>query len=281
MPDFELIRSGDHRRRTGRIRRRHSRRAAWLEVACIEKEPALGGTCLRIGCIPSKALLESSELFREAKEKFSQPRDRRCRTLSWIWPRCSSESTRSSRSDEGRRSVSSRRTRLPAISGRLDSAAPGKVVVENKEGKTELRSETHPDRHRQQARQPCRRGNRMATASAPARKRSPIRSAEAPRRDRRRLYRPGAGLGLAPARRKSNRSRISRPHFARHGFRNRRRGQKLFESKGLEFRLGQESDRRARETPTGAVVECEGDAPLECDRVLLSVGACRIPTTSV
>src|SRR2546423_11091009 len=39
-----------------------------LNVACIEKEPALGGTCLRIGCIPSKALLESSELFLEARD---------------------------------------------------------------------------------------------------------------------------------------------------------------------------------------------------------------------
>ncbi len=38
-----------------------------LNVACIEKEPALGGTCLRVGCIPSKALLESSELFEQAK----------------------------------------------------------------------------------------------------------------------------------------------------------------------------------------------------------------------
>jgi len=40
-----------------------------LNVACIEKEPALGGTCLRVGCIPSKALLESSELFAEASGK--------------------------------------------------------------------------------------------------------------------------------------------------------------------------------------------------------------------
>src|SRR5882672_5587759 len=39
-----------------------------LNVACVEKEPALGGTCLRIGCIPSKALLESSERFRETKD---------------------------------------------------------------------------------------------------------------------------------------------------------------------------------------------------------------------
>jgi dihydrolipoamide dehydrogenase len=42
-----------------------------LDVACVEKEKALGGTCLRIGCIPSKALLESSELYREAREGLS------------------------------------------------------------------------------------------------------------------------------------------------------------------------------------------------------------------
>jgi dihydrolipoamide dehydrogenase len=34
-----------------------------LKVAVVEREKALGGTCLRIGCIPSKALLESSEQF--------------------------------------------------------------------------------------------------------------------------------------------------------------------------------------------------------------------------
>lgn len=42
-----------------------------LNVACVEEASALGGTCLRIGCIPSKALLESSERFAEAKERFA------------------------------------------------------------------------------------------------------------------------------------------------------------------------------------------------------------------
>ena len=37
-----------------------------MRVACVEKQ-ALGGTCLNVGCIPSKALLESSELFRQAE----------------------------------------------------------------------------------------------------------------------------------------------------------------------------------------------------------------------
>lgn len=43
-----------------------------LNVACVEKHKALGGTCLRVGCIPSKALLESSELFERAKSGLGQ-----------------------------------------------------------------------------------------------------------------------------------------------------------------------------------------------------------------
>jgi dihydrolipoamide dehydrogenase len=41
-----------------------------LRVACIEKHAELGGTCLRIGCIPSKALLDSSELYWQARRHF-------------------------------------------------------------------------------------------------------------------------------------------------------------------------------------------------------------------
>lgn len=37
-----------------------------LKVACVEMRRALGGTCLNVGCIPSKALLHASELFEEA-----------------------------------------------------------------------------------------------------------------------------------------------------------------------------------------------------------------------
>jgi dihydrolipoamide dehydrogenase len=42
-----------------------------LRTACVEKMPTLGGTCLNVGCIPSKALLDSSEWFAQAKEKFA------------------------------------------------------------------------------------------------------------------------------------------------------------------------------------------------------------------
>src|SRR5699024_1262103 len=48
-----------------------------MTVACIDKwlnpgdKPSLGGTCLNAGCIPSKALLESSELYHKAQKQFA------------------------------------------------------------------------------------------------------------------------------------------------------------------------------------------------------------------
>ncbi len=49
-------------------------RAAQLgaKVACIEKEPELGGTCLRVGCIPTKAWVQTAFALREAKESFGK-----------------------------------------------------------------------------------------------------------------------------------------------------------------------------------------------------------------
>lgn len=43
-----------------------------MSVACGEKDAGLGGTCTNVGCIPSKALLHSSELYHEATHGFAQ-----------------------------------------------------------------------------------------------------------------------------------------------------------------------------------------------------------------
>ncbi len=43
-----------------------------MKVACVEKRDTLGGTCLNIGCIPSKALLSASEKYHEAESEFSK-----------------------------------------------------------------------------------------------------------------------------------------------------------------------------------------------------------------
>jgi pyruvate/2-oxoglutarate dehydrogenase complex dihydrolipoamide dehydrogenase (E3) component len=40
-----------------------------MKMACVEKSRTLGGTCLNVGCIPSKALLDSSKLFQLSKER--------------------------------------------------------------------------------------------------------------------------------------------------------------------------------------------------------------------
>ncbi len=42
-----------------------------LKTACVEMRGTLGGTCLNVGCIPSKALLQSSEFFHEASHGFA------------------------------------------------------------------------------------------------------------------------------------------------------------------------------------------------------------------
>ena len=43
-----------------------------LKTACIESRGTLGGTCLNIGCIPSKSLLNLSESYHKAKNEFKK-----------------------------------------------------------------------------------------------------------------------------------------------------------------------------------------------------------------
>src|ERR1700694_6065076 len=49
-------------------------RAAQLgaSVACVEREAELGGTCLRVGCIPTKAWVQTSLLLKQAAETFAK-----------------------------------------------------------------------------------------------------------------------------------------------------------------------------------------------------------------
>jgi dihydrolipoamide dehydrogenase len=42
-----------------------------LKTACVEKGPTLGGTCLNVGCIPSKSLLHASEMYELARKDFA------------------------------------------------------------------------------------------------------------------------------------------------------------------------------------------------------------------
>merc|ERR1719253_2518751 len=42
-----------------------------MKVTCIEKRGKLGGTCLNVGCIPSKALLNASHMYHDAEHSFA------------------------------------------------------------------------------------------------------------------------------------------------------------------------------------------------------------------
>ena len=53
-----------------------------LKTACAESRETLGGTCLNVGCIPSKALLHASELFEEAHARHARQMGRQDRAAS-------------------------------------------------------------------------------------------------------------------------------------------------------------------------------------------------------
>jgi hypothetical protein len=73
----EGLRLGHHRRGPGRYRCHYEGYVAAIKAAqlglntvCIEKRGSLGGTCLNVGCIPSKALLNISHKVHEAQHEF-------------------------------------------------------------------------------------------------------------------------------------------------------------------------------------------------------------------
>jgi len=108
-----------------------------MKVAVIEKEPTLGGTCLNVGCIPSKAMLESSERFEEAKHELKKHGvklsgvELDLATMLQRKDRIVNQLTKGIEGLFKKNSI----TRLKGH-GRLNG--PGKVVVESTEGTTEL-----------------------------------------------------------------------------------------------------------------------------------------------
>ena len=88
-----------------------------LKVAVVEKRATLGGTCLNVGCIPSKALLHASELFEEASARLRQDGHQRlgaeARSAAMMNVQAARASTATSRAS----SSCSRRTRSTGFNG--------------------------------------------------------------------------------------------------------------------------------------------------------------------
>src|SRR6266850_3382898 len=100
-----------------------------LNVGCVEIDPALGGTCLRIGCIPSKALLESSERYHETKEALA-PHGVRVQGVSLDLPTMLKRKDEIVRGLTGGVDMLFKKNKVTRYLGRGRLAGPGRVVVE-------------------------------------------------------------------------------------------------------------------------------------------------------
>jgi dihydrolipoamide dehydrogenase len=246
-----------------------------MNVGCVERESALGGTCLRIGCIPSKALLESTELFHEAQNSFAAHGIRVSGVSADLKAMLDRKDKIVSTLTRGVDSLF-KKNKITRYSGHATIPGSGKVAVDTGGERAELTA----------------RNIIIATGSKPA---------------------PLPGVELDGDRIGTSTEALSYPNVPAHlvvigagyigmelGSVWRRLGakvtvleyfdrilpgmdseiaaeaQKLFTRQGFEFRLGTKV-LSARKKGGQCVVECKGSDPIACDRVLLAAG--RAPNT--
>ena len=107
-----------------------------MKVACVERS-ALGGTCLNVGCIPSKALLESSELYARAKKGLDHHGIGLGEVSFDLGPMMARKEKIVRTMNQGIAALF-RGRKVEPIEGTARIAAPGRVQVENGEGMREL-----------------------------------------------------------------------------------------------------------------------------------------------
>ena len=108
-----------------------------LRTACIENRETLGGTCLNIGCIPSKALLQSSEKFAEARQALAEHGVKVGEVgldLAAMMGRKDKVVTTLTRGVE----FLFRKNKVDWVKGKARIAAPGRIAVTAADGATEI-----------------------------------------------------------------------------------------------------------------------------------------------
>jgi dihydrolipoamide dehydrogenase len=246
-----------------------------LNVGVVEQESVLGGTCLRVGCIPSKALLESSELYTEARQSFA----RHGIVLSSVELDLKAMLRRKEQIVNGlTKGVESlfKKNKITRYFGHGKISGPGSVSVQAKEGAIELSA----------------KNILIATGSKPSSlpgiqidREHVVTSTEAlsftdvPKR----LILIGAGyIGLELG---SVWNRLGSKVIVLEYLNRILPGmdseiaadaQKVFEKQGLDFKLGKKVN-AARAEGAEAIVEVQGDEPIRADKVLVAVG--RVPNT--
>jgi dihydrolipoamide dehydrogenase len=245
-----------------------------LNVACIEEEPKLGGTCLRIGCIPSKALLEASHHFYAAGHEF-EAFGVKVGKVTLDLPRMLQHKDEVVDANTGGVDMLFKKNKVTRYEGHGKITGPGKVEVTGRQSAqltakhiiiaTGSRSSNLKGVEVD--------GDRIGTST------EALSYSEVPKH----LVVIGAGyIGLEMA---SVWARLGSkvtvleyldrilPGMDSEIASNAKR---IFEKQGLEFRLGSRVT-GAKKKGKGAIVEIEGAEPIECDRVLVAVG--RTPYT--
>ena len=108
-----------------------------LKTACIDKRGAFGGTCLNVGCIPSKALLHASELYAHAEELFPKM-GIEAKSLSVDLKGLMAHKDKSVSDLTKGVEFLFKKNKVEGIVGEAKIAAPGKVSVKTKDGTREI-----------------------------------------------------------------------------------------------------------------------------------------------
>ncbi len=246
-----------------------------LNTACVELEPELGGTCLRVGCIPSKALLEASERYAMAKHSFADM-GIKVGDLQLDLPTMLEKKNSVVRSLTQGVAFLFKKNKITRYSGRGKITGPGRVVVEGKDGPQELEckhviiatgSKSAPLKGVEED------GDFVGTST------EALSYPEVPKH----LVVIGAGvigleLGSVWLRLGAKVTVLEYLDRILPGMDDEiaKEAQRVFKKQGFEFRLGARVT-GARRQGDGCVVEVDGQEPIECDRVLLAVG--RVPNT--
>ncbi|KAL4710451.1 hypothetical protein ACJJTC_008853 [Scirpophaga incertulas] len=104
-----------------------------MKVVSVEKEPTLGGTCLNVGCIPSKALLHNSHLYHMAKHDFKH-RGIEVGQVSYNFPALMDYKVKAVKALTGGIGMLFQKNKVQLVRGVGTLVAPNKVEVKGEKG---------------------------------------------------------------------------------------------------------------------------------------------------
>jgi dihydrolipoamide dehydrogenase len=248
-----------------------------LNTACVEAEDALGGTCLRIGCIPSKALLESSEHFAQTGKALAT-HGVQVKDVTLDLPAMLKRKDDIVGSLTGGIAGLFKKNNITRYAGHGKLAGPGRVDVHAKDGQTELQAKhiiLATGSKSANLKGVEIDGDRIGTST------EALSYDEVPKH----LVVIGAGyigleLGSVWKRLGADVTVLEYLDRILPGMDDEIAADalKLLKRQGLKFQLGAKVTAARTKGKKKCTVDVEGKDAIECDRVLLSVG--RVPNTA-